>query len=63
MSAAAQAVAIPGMTREALFAEVKALEEKTFDLINDDSRQDEFDAVMDRTAELMGMARARGWIA
>ena len=50
------------MTREELFAEVKVLEARAFELINDDAQQDEFDRVTDRTAELVGIARAQGWL-
>lgn len=53
----------PAITREQLFAEVKQLELKAAELIPYDDRQDEFDVVMDRTAELVGIARSKGWIA
>lgn len=50
------------MTKDELFAELKALENKALHLISDDSKQDEFDQVMDDTNALVGVAREKGWI-
>jgi len=50
------------LTKEELVAEVKGLEAQAFALINDDSRQDEFDAVIDRTQLLTGVAMRKGWM-
>lgn len=50
------------LTKDELVAEVKGLEAQAFALINDDSRQVEFDAVIERTQALTGVAMRKGWM-
>lgn len=50
------------MTKDELFAEVRSLENRAFELISDDDAQGEFDQVMARTRELKTIAKNQGWL-
>jgi hypothetical protein len=48
--------------KDELFAEIRDLEDRAFSLMGDDSRQGDFDKVIQRTDELTVIAKQRGWI-
>jgi hypothetical protein len=50
------------VTKDEFFAEIKALEEKAFELVGGGS-EDEFDKTIARTEELVVIAKREGWIA